>query len=79
MVRLKDENAKPTNNSQVEFQFHSGSIKSIYRWIATDRRGRFQFHSGSIKRDADISAAFGGKSFNSIVVRLKVTLVTLDA
>ena len=34
----------------IEFQFHSGSIKSGRIRITSFRDSEFQFHSGSIKR-----------------------------
>ena len=74
MVRLKASARSDGYSRSRLFQFHSGSIKSACGGIDESPRDKsFQFHSGSIKRTR--GKEIGGrclKSFNSIVVRLKV-------
>ena len=57
----------------IQFQFHSGSIKSNHNRGMTNLVMMFQFHSGSIKsHERNVARAIKFLGFNSIVVRLKV-------
>ena len=59
-----------------KFQFHTGSIKRIRGiTLGAVNSNMFQFHTGSIKREVALTLNKKAlKSFNSILVRLKVDL-----
>ncbi len=63
----------------VEFQFHTGSIKSVA--VSPERVALpvFQFHTGSIKSgQKSLVGLFGDRCFNSTLVRLKVVFLRLS-
>ena len=63
---------------QNEFQFHTGSIKSLDGLPVPSSPTSFQFHTGSIKSIQSVSHSISQKSFNSILVRLKVKDAGVD-
>ncbi len=72
MVRLKDDADRQRLNQAYIFQFHYGSVKSIWvnaqeAWIT-----EFQFHYGSVKSSQTIIHIQDFGDFNSTMVRLKV-------
>ena len=77
LVRLKATHHRFVDPSDL-FQFHTGSIKSTDNKVThISRRRRFQFHTGSIKSEGiSKEASRLYDSFNSILVRLKVSKAT---
>ncbi len=55
------------------FQFQTGAIKSIEQTAKERSVAMFQFQTGAIKRDLDKEVVNLKCSFNSKLVRLKVT------
>ena len=53
------------------FQFHYGTIKSVYTVVLMNLAPAFQFHYGTIKRARAGSVRTALRSFNSTMVRLK--------
>ena len=74
VVRLKAGPRIRGIDAQIEFQFHSGSIKSRSALMFRNTDVAFQFHSGSIKSVRIIALGQAMMCFNSIVVRLKARL-----
>ena len=53
------------------FQFHKGTIKTLYRSFCTFALVEFQFHKGTIKTNTAAFVRAKQHDFNSIKVRLK--------
>ena len=51
MVRLKGERFRIAAADQAAFQFHNGSIKSLFLAFLSPQFTLFQFHNGSIKSE----------------------------
>ena len=71
MVRLKEEISTEIVEKMLEFQFHIGTIKSIYTTKKPQGAKGFQFHIGTIKRRRKKRIFNKKNDFNSILVRLK--------
>ena len=63
---------------QLLFRFHTGSIKRYRGMDRRERRIRFRFHTGSIKSHENAAEAVAIMSFDSILVRLKGFMKTVN-
>ena len=72
MVRLKERQLHVLSRN-ILFQFHYGTIKSVLRFSSIRFVLLFQFHYGTIKSQHQIEINRTFQSFNSTMVRLKVS------
>ena len=74
-VRLKLRQKTPKRQYVQLFQFHKGTIKTLYELCNQLTTALFQFHKGTIKTITHFFHILNYMNFNSIKVRLKHCLV----